>query len=75
MSFPHLITNACLIGTLLAGCIAKPEGVATQNRKRLLTLSLGMSPAEMLAVMGNAPTNVAGASNPMGKEWFGPRVE
>jgi hypothetical protein len=26
MSFPRLITNACLIGTLLAGCIATPEG-------------------------------------------------
>ena len=70
MSFPRLITNACLIGTLLAGCIATPEGIAKQNRKRLLNLSLGMSPAEMLAVMGDAPTNLAGASNPMGKEMF-----
>lgn len=70
MSFPRLIMGACLIGTLLAGCVSTPEGVATHNRKRLMNLSLGMSPAEMLAVMGDAPTNIAGASNPMGKEMF-----
>lgn len=65
------ILSVIIISTLVMGCgVHNASNIASKNRVNLQKLSFGMSPSEMLGIMGDAIPNAKGLNNPFRKDMF-----